>query len=122
MELAHFDWTLYWFMFPVALCVATTATFSGIAGSALFAPIFLVVFPFLGPEYQFPGVAAAIGVALLTATFGLSSGVVAYLRRRLIDFRQTQPTGRTVWLTHEGQQLLGAMLGATRSAPQDTQL
>jgi len=91
MELAYFDWTLYWFMFPVALCVATTATFSGIAGSALFAPIFLVVFPLLGPEYQFPGVAAAIGAALLTATFGLSSGVVAYLRRRLIDFRSAVP-------------------------------
>lgn len=91
MELAQFDWTLYWFMFPVALCVATTATFSGIAGSALFAPIFLVVFPLLGPEYQFPGVAAATGVALLTATFGLSSGVVAYLRRRLIDFRSAVP-------------------------------
>ncbi len=37
MELAQFDWTLYWFMLPVALCVATTATFAGIAGSALFA-------------------------------------------------------------------------------------
>ena len=48
--------------------------------------------------------------------------LVALARRRLIDFRQTQPTGRTVWLTHEGQQLLGAMLGAMRSAPQDTQL
>ena len=91
MELAQFDWTLYWFMFPVALCVATTATFSGIAGSAIFAPIFLIVFPMIGPEYQFPSVAAAIGVALLTATFGLSSGVVGYHRRRLIDFRSAIP-------------------------------
>ena len=78
-------------MFPVALCVATTATFSGIAGSAIFAPIFLIVFPMIGPEYQFPSVAAAIGVALLTATFGLSSGVVGYHRRRLIDFRSAIP-------------------------------
>ena len=91
MELAQFDWTLYWFMFPVALCVATTATFCGIAGSAIFAPIFLIVFPMIGPEYQFPSVAAAIGVALLTATFGLSSGVVGYHRRRLIDFRSAMP-------------------------------
>lgn len=91
MELGQFDWTLYWFMFPVALCVATTATFSGIAGSALFAPIFMVVFPMLGPEYQFPSIAAAIGVALFTATFGLSSGVVGYLRRRLIDFKSAVP-------------------------------
>lgn len=91
MELAQFDWTLYWFMFPVALCVATTATFSGIAGSALFAPIFMIVLPVLGPEYQFPSIAAAIGVALFTATFGLSSGFVSYLRRRLIDFRSAVP-------------------------------
>lgn len=91
MELAPFDWTLYWFMFPVALCVATTATFSGIAGSALFAPIFMVIFPLLGPDYQFPSIPAAIGVALLTATFGLSSGVVSYLHRRLIDFRSAVP-------------------------------
>lgn len=91
MELAQFDWTLYWFMFPVALCVATTATFGGIAGSAIFAPIFMIVFPMLGPEYQFPSIAAAIGVALFTATFGLSSGVIGYLRRRLIDFKSAVP-------------------------------
>jgi uncharacterized membrane protein YfcA len=91
MELLDFDWTLYWFMFPVALCVATTATFSGIAGSALFAPIFLVVFPLLGPEYQFSGVAPAIGAALFTATFGMSSGVIAYMRRQLIDFKSALP-------------------------------
>lgn len=91
MEFSQFDWTVYWFMFPVALCVATTATFSGIAGSALFAPIFMVVFPLLGPAYEFPSLAAAIGVALLTTTFGLSSGVVTYLRRRLIDFRSAVP-------------------------------
>lgn len=91
MEMAQLDWTLYWFMLPVALCVATTATFSGIAGSAIFAPIFMVVFPILGPEYQFPSIAAAIGVALLTATFGLSSGVVGYIRRRLIDFKSAVP-------------------------------
>jgi len=91
MELPQLDWTLYWFMLPVALCVSTTATFSGIAGSAIFAPIFMVVFPILGPEYQFPSIAAAIGVALLTATFGLSSGVVGYFRRRLIDFRSAVP-------------------------------
>ncbi len=91
MELAQFDWTLYWFMFPVAMCVATTATFSGISGSAIFAPFFMVVFPMLGAEYEFPSIAAAIGVALFTATFGLSSGFISYFRRRLIDFRSAVP-------------------------------
>lgn len=91
MELAQFDWTLYWFMFPVALCIATIGTFSGIAGTALFTPFMLIVFPILGPEYAFPSIVAAIGVALFTATFGLSSGVISYLRRRLIDFRSAVP-------------------------------
>ena len=45
MDLAQFDWTLYWFMFPIAMCVATTAMLSGIGGAAMFAPIFMIIFP-----------------------------------------------------------------------------
>jgi hypothetical protein len=44
------DWTIYWFMFPVSIGVATTAMLSGIGGAALFTPIFLIIFPLLGPE------------------------------------------------------------------------
>jgi uncharacterized membrane protein YfcA len=43
------DWTIYWFMFPVSICVATTAMLSGIGGAALFIPIFVIIFPLLGP-------------------------------------------------------------------------
>ncbi len=81
------DFTLYWFMFPVSICVATTAMLSGIGGAAYFMPIFLIVFPMLGPEYVLASPVAAIGVALLTETFGFSSGFVGYFRKRLIDFR-----------------------------------
>tara|TARA_B100000315_G_scaffold201005_1_gene193349 strand:+ start:146 stop:1063 length:918 start_codon:yes stop_codon:yes gene_type:complete len=91
MDLAQFDWTLYWFMFPVAMCVATTAMLSGIGGAAMFAPIFMVIFPILGPEYPFESIAAAIGVALLTEVFGFSSGFIGYYRKRLIDFRSAVP-------------------------------
>ena len=42
------DWTIYWFMFPVSICVATTAMLSGIGGAALFIPIFVIIFPILG--------------------------------------------------------------------------
>ncbi len=91
MDFTQFDWTLYWFMFPVSICVATTAMLSGIGGAAMFAPIFLIIFPILGPEYPFPSIAAAIGVALLTETFGFSSGFVGYFRKRLIDFRSAVP-------------------------------
>ena len=78
MDIIAFDWTLYWFMFPVAICVATSAMLSGIGGAAIFAPIFMIIFPLLGPEYPFQSIAAAIGVALLTEVFGFSSGFVGY--------------------------------------------
>ena len=91
MDLAQFDWTLYWFMFPVAMCIATTAMLSGIGGAAMFAPIFMIIFPILGPEYPFEGIAAAIGVALLTEVFGFSSGFVGYYRKKLIDFKGAIP-------------------------------
>jgi uncharacterized protein len=91
MDFAQFDWTLYWFMFPVAMCVATTAMLSGIGGAAMFAPIFMIIFPILGPEYPLQNMAAAIGVALMTEVFGFSSGFVGYYRKRLIDFRSAVP-------------------------------
>ena len=81
------DFTLYWFMFPVSICVATSAMLSGIGGAALFTPIFIVIFPLLGPEYPLESTVAAIGTALLTETFGFSSGFVGYYRKRIIDFR-----------------------------------
>lgn len=80
------DFTLYWFMFPVAIVVATCAMLSGIGGAALFTPLFILVFPLLGPEYPLETTIAAIGTALLTQTFGFLSGFIGYYRRRLIDF------------------------------------
>ena len=80
------DFTLYWFMFPVAIVVATCAMLSGIGGAALFTPIFILVFPLLGPEYVLHSTIAAISAALITQTFGFLSGFIGYYRRRLIDF------------------------------------
>ncbi|MEM8546722.1 MAG: sulfite exporter TauE/SafE family protein [Pseudomonadota bacterium] len=80
------DFTLYWFMFPVSICVATAAMLSGIGGAALFTPIFILIFPLLGPEYPLASTVAAIGTALLTETFGFTSGFIGYRRRRLIDY------------------------------------
>ena len=59
---------------------------SGIGGAALFTPIFVLVFPLLGPEYVLESTVAAIAVALITQTFGFASGFVGYYRRRLIDY------------------------------------
>jgi uncharacterized membrane protein YfcA len=80
------DFTLYWFMFPVSIGVATCAMLSGIGGAALFTPIFVLLFPLLGPEYVLASTFAAISTALLTQTFGFVSGFIGYYRRRMIDF------------------------------------
>ena len=77
-------------MFPISICVATTAMLSGIGGAALFIPIFVIIFPLLGPEYPLT-TAAAIGTALMTEVFGFSSGFIGYHRKRLIDFRSAIP-------------------------------
>jgi len=73
-------------MFPVAICVATCAMLSGIGGAALFTPIFVLIFPLLGPEYVLESTLAAIAAALITQTFGFLSGFVGYYRRGLIDY------------------------------------
>ena len=73
-------------MLPVSTLVATAGVLGGIGGAAMFVPIFLIIFPLLGPEYALAGPLAAIGVALLTEAFGFSSGLIGYLRRHLIDF------------------------------------
>lgn len=80
------DLWLYWWMFPVAIGVAALAMASGIGGAALFAPIFMLLFPILGPEYALESAATAVGVALAIELFGFSSGVLGYLRRHLIHF------------------------------------
>jgi uncharacterized membrane protein YfcA len=69
----------YWFMFPIAILVATTAMASGVGGATFFAPIFILALR-LPPE-------VAIGTGLITEVFGFASGVGAYVRKRLIDYR-----------------------------------
>ena len=69
----------YWVLFPASILIATLAMASGIGGAVFFSPIFLLVLK-LEPN-------VAIGTALLTELFGFGSGLVAYLRARLIDFK-----------------------------------
>ncbi|MBN1667591.1 MAG: sulfite exporter TauE/SafE family protein [Anaerolineales bacterium] len=69
----------YWFMLPVAVLIATMAMASGVEGATFFAPFFILVLG-LPPE-------VAIGTGLITEVFGFASGLFAYTRKRLIDFR-----------------------------------
>lgn len=68
-----------WFMFPISIAIATMAMTSGVGGAVFFVPILLLGLG-LPPE-------VAIGVGLITEVFGFTSGVVAYLRRKLVDFQ-----------------------------------
>jgi uncharacterized membrane protein YfcA len=69
----------FWFMFPVAILVATTAMASGVEGATFFAPIFILL---LGLPTE-----VAIGVGLITEVFGFASGLYAYHRKKLIDYQ-----------------------------------
>lgn len=69
----------FWFMLPVAILFATTAMASGVEGATFFTPTFILA---LGLPAEI-----AIGTGLITEVFGFASGLTAYVRRRLIDYR-----------------------------------
>lgn len=69
----------YWFMLPIAILIATTAMASGVEGATFFTPLFMLA---LGLEPEI-----AIGTGLITEVFGFGSGLFAYARKRLIDYK-----------------------------------
>ena len=69
----------FWYLLPVAILIATIAMSSGIGGAVFFSPLFIMALK-LDPQI-------AIGSALITELFGFSSGLLAYLKARLIDFK-----------------------------------
>ncbi len=69
----------YLYMFPISILVATTAMASGVGGATFFSPLFILALG-LPPN-------VAIGTGLITEVFGFASGVYAYSRKRLIDYR-----------------------------------
>jgi uncharacterized membrane protein YfcA len=66
-------------MFPVSIFVATIAMASGVGGATFFTPILILALR-LPPD-------VAIGVGLITQVFGFASGLWAYGRKQLIDYR-----------------------------------
>jgi uncharacterized membrane protein YfcA len=69
----------YWFMLPIATVIATIAMASGIGGATFFVPMFILALR-LPPE-------VTIGTGLITEVFGFASGLYAYARKRLIDYK-----------------------------------
>lgn len=68
-----------WYLFPLSILIATIAMSTGIGGAVFFSPLFM-----LGLRLE-PTV--AVGAALATELFGFSSGIYAYLKRKLVDFK-----------------------------------
>lgn len=69
----------YWYAFPVVALGCTFTVMGGVGGNTICGPFFILVLK-LSPE-------AAIGTALVTEVFSMSSGVIGYARRKLIDYR-----------------------------------
>lgn len=69
----------FWYLFPISILIATVAMSSGIGGAVFFSPLFMVGLK-LDPKI-------AIGSALATELFGFASGLVAYAKARLIDYK-----------------------------------
>jgi hypothetical protein len=90
----------YWFMLPIAVLIATTAMASGVGGATFFSPLFILALG-LPPE-------VAIGTGLITEVFGFASGIYAYARKRLIDYR----LGLTLLVVTIPMALLGTWLAS----------
>lgn len=75
-------WTEFWWMFPVAIVIATVVNMVGISGAALFVPFFALVFPALAFGLT-PGQSVMLG--LITKSFGISSSIFAFMRFGLVD-------------------------------------
>lgn len=69
----------FWYMLPVSIVIATIAMASGVGGATFFSPLFILGLG-LSPEL-------AVGSGLVVEVFGFGSGVYAYVRRKLIDYR-----------------------------------
>ena len=88
----------YWFMFPISIAIATIAMASGVEGATFFTPLFILLL-------RLPA-EVAIGTGLITEVFGFSSGLFAYIRKGLIDFK----LGKMLLLVSIPSALLGTWL------------
>jgi len=69
----------FWYMLPVGIVIATIAMASGVGGATFFSPLFILGLG-LSPKL-------AVGAGLVVEVFGFGSGVYAYVKRKLIDYR-----------------------------------
>lgn len=80
----------YWYVFPVAICVATLANASGFSGSVLFQPFFYFIVPV--PITQ------SIATGIATETVGMTSGAFRYWKMGKIDLKAIKKVFPYVYL------------------------
>ena len=90
----------FWFMFPIAIAIATVAMASGVEGATFFTPLFILALG-LSPEI-------AIGTGLITEVFGFASGLYAYANKKLIDYK----LGRQLLFITIPMAIIGTLLTA----------
>ncbi len=73
----------YWFMFPVAIVVASLATGSGFGGGILFFPVFIHGLHLSVPE--------AVGTGMITELCGMSSAMICYTAQKQVEFEIALP-------------------------------
>jgi uncharacterized membrane protein YfcA len=69
----------FWYLLPISILIATISMSSGIGGAVFFSPLLMLALK-LDPRI-------AIGAALATEVAGFSSGLIAYYKAQLIDFK-----------------------------------
>lgn len=69
----------FWYLLPISVLIATIAMSTGIGGAVFFSPLFMVGLNLAPPT--------AVGAALVTELFGFSSGLYAYVKAKLIDYK-----------------------------------
>ncbi len=69
----------FWYLLPISILIATLAMSTGIGGAVFFSPLFMVGLNLSPPT--------AVGAALVTELFGFTSGLFAYIRAKLIDYK-----------------------------------
>ncbi len=91
--------TEFWYLLPIAIAIATVSMSSGVGGAVFFSPLFIIG---LGLDSKI-----AIGAALMTELFGFASGLFAYMRAKLIDYK----LGLTLLLFSIPFAILGTLYG-----------
>ncbi len=78
----------FWWMLPIAFCVCLTATSTSVEGAVFFAPIFILLFPWVAGVSIAP--LEAVFLALSIEIFGFGSALTGYVRRKLVDYEIAQ--------------------------------